>query len=166
VDDFDVDALYAALDEQRRARGLSWQGAAREISGAFALTPARPVSGSTLSGMLKRRVIEGDGVLQMLRWLDRAPESFVPGNGGGAPLPRVPADKILRFDTRAIYASLDARRRERGLTWAQVANEIGGLRPAALTRLANRGRTAFPDVIRVARWLGRSVASLTWVTRR
>jgi hypothetical protein len=168
--DFDVDALYAALDERRRARGLSWQGVAREVSRPFDTTPSRPIAASTLTGMRTRRAIEGDGVPQQLRWLNRTPESFVPGGAGAAAadcaLPHVAPNKILRFDTRAIYAALDAQRRDRGLTWKQVAIDIGGFQPAALTRLANGGRTGFPDVMRIARWLGRPVASLTRITSR
>jgi hypothetical protein len=72
--------------------------------------------------------------------------------------------QILRFDTAAIYAQLDARRREQRLTWAHVAREVGGLSAAGLTRLANGGRTAFPDVIRIARWLERPVATLTRIS--
>src|SRR4029077_15660202 len=120
----------------------------------------------TLTGMRSRRVIEGDGVLQMLRWLDRTPESFAPAGASGETLPDVAPGKILRFDTNAIYAALDRQRRERELTWKQVAEEIGGLQPAALARLAGGGRTSFPDVIRIARWLGRPVASLTHIASR
>ena len=76
--EFDVDALYAALDAQRQARGLTWAGLAREINRQFERVPVRAISVSTITGMRKRRVIEGDGVLQMLRWLGRTPESFVP----------------------------------------------------------------------------------------
>jgi hypothetical protein len=163
--DFDVDALYAALDAERQARGLTWTQVARDINRQFERAPVRLISVSTITGMRERRVIEGDGVLQMLRWLGRAPEEFVPGhtrpNRPGTALPVVEQGRILRFDTAAIYATLDARRIERGETWAQVARDIGGLSAAGLTRLARGGRTCFPDIIRVARWLGRPVASLT-----
>jgi len=69
--------------------------------------------------------------------------------------------RILRFDTRAIYAALDARRTERGMTWRQVAAEIGGLNAASLTHLAKGGRTSFPGVMRITAWLGRSAANFT-----
>jgi hypothetical protein len=116
--------------------------------------------------MRKRRVLEGDGVLQMLRWLGRAPEDFVPGHPPSAPgaaFPVVTRGRILRFDVPAIYAAIDARRMQRGITWKQVASEIGGLSAAGLTRMADGGRTAFPHVIRIARWLRRPVVSLTRV---
>ena len=164
VDGFDIDALYAALDAKRRERELSWQGAAREISGQFAGAQARPISASTLTGMRGRRALEGDGVLQVVRWLGRTPESFVPGNRGaeaeGTKLPDLAPDRILRFDTKAIYARLDEQRAERGLTWKEVAGETG-CGAASLTGLRKGGRIGFPDVMRIARWLGEPVASLT-----
>lgn len=161
--DFDVDALYAALDNERRARGLSWQLLAREISAQFGRTGSRPIAASTLSGMRGRRAIEGDGVLQALRWLNRTPESFVPGHEPTADetLPHVQPDRILRFDAIAIYNALDAQRAARGLTWPHVAREIGGLAPGGLTRLANGGRVGFPEVMRIFRWLGKSAVGFT-----
>ena len=164
--EFDVDALYAALDAQRQARGLTWSQLGREINRQIERAPVRLISVSTITGMRERRVIEGDGVLQMLRWLGRAPEEFVPGGAGpaAAPLPVVQQGQILRFDTAAIYAKLDARRRAQGLTWAQVAREVGGLGAAGLSRLAKGGRTSFPDIIRIARWLDVPVATLTHIS--
>jgi hypothetical protein len=76
--DFSVAALYEALDEQRIARGMKWQEVAREISALFAQGTAKPVSSSTLRALCTREAVEGDGVLQMLLWLERTPESFVP----------------------------------------------------------------------------------------
>jgi hypothetical protein len=94
-----------------------------------------------LSGIPRRRVLEGDGVLQMLRWLDRTAESFLtPPGDGDPPMPTVERGEILRFDTRGIYAALDAQRRERGFTWQEVAHAVGGAIAASLTRLRNGGR--------------------------
>ena len=164
--DFDIAALYAALDAQREARGLTWQAVAREINGQFAgqfsLVRTRPIAASTITGMRSRSTIEGDGALQMLRWLGRTPESFVPGSvTEGAALPEVPPHEILRFDTKKIYAAMDARRVEHALTWKQVANELGAGTSASLTRYANGGRTGFPIITRIARWLDRPVAYFT-----
>jgi len=82
--DFDVDRLLNALDQQRRSRGLSWRGATDEINALFADVPnARGISVSTLTGMRAKGAVEGDGVLQMLVWLDRTPDSFVPDHRPG-----------------------------------------------------------------------------------
>jgi hypothetical protein len=168
--DFDIPALYAALDEQRQARGMSWAQAAREMSGALRDAPARLISPSTLNGMRQRRTIEGDGVLQMLRWLQRSPESFLADRHGESResemLPHVGPSEILRFDTRALYAALDARRDERGMTWRQVADDIGAINAASLTRLAKVGRIGFPDVMRIVTWLGRPAVTFTRVSNR
>jgi hypothetical protein len=163
--DFDLKALYAALDAQRQARGLSWLQAVREINAPFERMPARPISVSTVTGLQSRTAIEGDGVLQMLRWLDRAPESFVPGyQGEDVALPDAGPGQILRFDTGKLYSNLDARRIEKGMTWKQVAEEIGGFTAAMLTRLSKGGRIGFPQVMRVTRWLGRPAADFTRVS--
>ena len=153
---FEISRLYEALDERRRARGLSWQQFAHAIG---------HVSPSTLSGIPRRRVIEGDGALQMLRWLDRSAEGFLtPPGEGGAPLPPVGPGQILRFDTKGIYAALDRQRRERGMTWTQVARAVGGPSAESMTRLANGGRTSFPDIMRIVGWLNRSASSVVRVS--
>jgi hypothetical protein len=62
--EFDVNALYEALDAQRRSRGMSWQQVARAISEGVEIVPgARPASRSTISGIRGRGAVEGDGVL-------------------------------------------------------------------------------------------------------
>ena len=166
--DFDVGALFVTLDAQRRSRGMTWQAVAREINGEVA--GARAIAASTLTGLRTRRAVEGDGVLQMLRWLRRTPESFVPGaassTADGTALPQPGVDQILRFDTRKLYSALDAQRVDRGLTWKQVATEVGAGSAASLTRYAEGGRTSFPDVMRIAAWLGRPVAHFTRASSR
>jgi hypothetical protein len=141
--DFDIAGLYAALEERRAARHLSWAQAALEIGG---------ISQSTLQELGQRPAAEGDGVLQILRWLGRTPESFVTGcDIGGGVLPNAAAG-VLRFDTRAIYAALEARRVERKLSWEDVARVIG-VDAASLKRLSKGGRTQFPRIMRIMRWL-------------
>jgi transcriptional regulator with XRE-family HTH domain len=63
---FDARALHAALDEQRRARGMSWEQVAREIG----------VSASTMTRMKQGGRLEVDGMLAMVGWLGRTVESF------------------------------------------------------------------------------------------
>lgn len=122
------------------------------------------LSPSTVTRTRTGAVAEGDGVLQMLLWLNRTPESFIPGHSTSgavdAQLPDVPVDRVLRFDTRTLYAALDAQRVERHMTWAQVAQEVG-LRVSSLTRLSKGGRTAFPPVMRMVAWVARPAAHFT-----
>ncbi len=151
-----------------RAGGNSRSRSARSSRG----TGLSPIAASTLSGMRGKRVIEGDGVLQALRWLNRTPESFVPGHVPAAneALPHVDPDRILRFDAIAIYQALDAQRIARGLSWSQVAREIGGIAPRwadeARERRARRlsgshegfplawaaGRQLHPRGVTIGRW--------------
>jgi transcriptional regulator with XRE-family HTH domain len=64
---FDAKALYAALDAQRQARGLTWIQVAAE-TGVSAATITRTRSGGRL---------EVDGMLAMVRWLGVSVETFV-----------------------------------------------------------------------------------------
>ena len=166
--DFDLRALYDAIDERRRMRGLSWAAVAREMSRG---APPRPaIAASTISGLRDATPAEGDGVLQMLLWLGRAPESFIPG------FPEVdaarcrltdPGDgRILRWDPEAIHSALDAKRHAAGLTWQDLGRAIGGISPAMLTNLAKGGRVSFPGVMRIVRWLGQPATTLTRVSSR
>ena len=104
----------------------------------------------------RSRVAEADGVLQMLRSLGRAPESFVPDDRSAelmsANLPDADAREILRFDTRTLYEALDTRRVTLALTWQQMAS-MTGVPATQMRRLAKGSRTAFPDVMRLTAWL-------------
>jgi len=64
---FDAQALYRALDEQRRTRGLSWREAADEIG----------VSVSTILRTQQGGRMEVDGMLAMVEWLGVPVETFV-----------------------------------------------------------------------------------------
>lgn len=163
-DDFSLRDLHDALDAQRQARGISWSQAAKEINGEPARVSARQMISTTVKGTRTGAVAEGDGISQMLRWLNRTPESFVPGHQGfeeaSARLPGVAPGHVLRFDTRKLHVALEAQRMERKLRWAQVAMEVGvGI--STLSHLAKGGRTAFPQVMRIVRWLGRPAAHFT-----
>jgi hypothetical protein len=166
--DFDIHALHAALDAERLARSLHWRQLADQISRPFHRLPGGRISASTLTGMPARRALEGDGVLQVLRWLGRSPESFVPGHpapwSARLALPMVGDGQILRFDTPTLHDALDAARVARGMTWPEVARAIGGITPANLAGLARGGRTSFPQVTSMTGWLERTTADFTRVT--
>lgn len=168
---FDVEALAAALNAARKTRGLSWQGVADEVNRAAERPGAvRPISASTISGLAGRPMgVEGDGVLQMLIWLSRTPESFVPGHPGAARdearLPIVEPPGLLRFDVPAIHRRLDAERQKRLIAWEDVARQIGGrVSGASLKAMAGQTRTSFPGVMDIARWLKAPCAALTRVS--
>ena len=109
--------------------------------------------------------MEADGVLTALAWLGMTFEQFTlrRGEHASAPYPATPAARIddcLRFDPRLIHAALDAERAERGLSWREVADEIGATEPGNLTRLARGGRLGVPRVLFIAEWLGRAPETL------
>lgn len=56
---FDPDALYVALDRQRRTRRLTWRGVAAEAG----------VSPSTLTRVGQFKRPDADGLVRLLAWL-------------------------------------------------------------------------------------------------
>ncbi len=160
---FNMRTFHAELDEQRRVRGLTWIELAAEINRPFESTPSIPINPGTLRDMLKKRSVTSAVVLQALRWLGRTPESFLSGATHSAsldePLPEAGLDRILRFDTCAIYDALQQERLRRGLTWQQVAKEMPGFTASMLTNLANGPLIGFPRVMTITQWLGRPAAT-------
>lgn len=156
-------AFHAELDTQRRARSVSWTELAAEINRPFESTPSIPIHPATLRDMLKKRSVTSAVVLQVLRWLGRTPESFLSGPVRNASsderLPEAGLDRILRFDTRAIYDALQEERLKRGLTWQQVAHELPGFTPSMLTNLASGPLIGFPRVMTLTQWLNRPAAT-------
>jgi hypothetical protein len=163
--DFDLQALYAAMDERRRARNMTWREVTAEVNAQFRDVPGlRPIATSTILRLATEKT-SGAGPLQMMQWLDRTPESFVPGFRDGDAerfrLPRAGTARILRFDTKALHAALNAQRQARGMTWNDVALEMGVGSANPLRSLAKGGLTGFPIVMRMVGWLGQPAAAFT-----
>ncbi|MEZ5320009.1 MAG: hypothetical protein R2752_21590 [Vicinamibacterales bacterium] len=155
--DFDLRALGQALDARREALGLSWA----DVGAALGISPG------TLRGLGTRPKAEGDGVLRVIAWLGRSPESFGPGRTPAEGQPLSPASaRTLRFDARALYSALDAERIARGLTWREAAGAAGVRGAGALTRLRAGGRVMFPEVMRVLAWLDAPAARFVRVADR
>lgn len=169
--DFDGFALFAAMDAQRTARGLSWRQVADEIWQQSALLNARrndhPISPATLTGIGKRGDCTCQHALFVLRWLGRAPENFVPNPPAGDwLLPSAGSRRRLRWSLDAVYDMLNLRRHERGLTWKALAaelqcteNQVRGIRTA---KYAIGMRLA----MRIVAWLeqpsARFIFAATW----
>ena len=66
-----------------------------------------------------------------------------------------------RFNAAALYAALDAQRRERGMSWAEVSAEIG-VSASTLTRTRLGGRMEVDGMLAMVRWLGRTAESFTF----
>ncbi len=167
---FDVRGLFAALDDARRSRDLSWFELAKEINKPFKGTPSIPISVSTLRGIANKRSVTSAVVLQVLRWLGRTPESFLLGSNHGSAnsegLPEPGPSRILRFDTRSMYAAIDAERAKRGLTWKQTAKELPGFTENMLRNLATGPLIGFPRVMMITQWLDCPAASFVRVHTR
>lgn len=96
----------------------------------------------------------------MLRWLGRAPEAFLTGPTvpvGDVRLPEPGPGSRLRFDLPGLHAALDQRRREHGLTWARLADELG-CTSSRLTNLRGARQADMDLTMRITQWLGRPAA--------
>jgi hypothetical protein len=172
MSDFDAAALWNALDEKRRAEGLSWAGLAQAIWNQSAVLNARrndhPISPATIANLGRRGEVSCQHVLFMLRWLGRAPEDFLRGGAAdvpAAPLPAAGPDRRVRWDLGATYAALNAARQARGLTWAELAGEVG-CTPSQLTGLRTaKFAMGMRVAMRIVQWLGRPAADFVYVAR-
>ena len=66
-----------------------------------------------------------------------------------------------RFNAAALYQALDAERRSRGLSWSQVAREVG-VSVSTLTRTKLGGRMEVDGMLAMVRWVGRPAESFTF----
>ncbi|HTS97876.1 MAG TPA: helix-turn-helix transcriptional regulator [Streptosporangiaceae bacterium] len=169
---FDGGALYRALDARRAELGLSWKGVADQLWALSAdLNDQRrdhPISPSTLTGMARRPATSCQHALFMLRWLGRTPESFLHGAGeddGRFALPAAGPDRRLRWSLKLLYAAMDEKRRQDGLTWAELAGVLG-CTPSQLTGLRTaKFATGMDLAMRIVQWLGRPAADFVYPAR-
>lgn len=76
---------------------------------------------------------------------------------GATQLPTAGPDRRLRWDLSELHAALDAARRDRNLTWAGLAGELG----CTASRLTNLRTAKLADMelmMRITQWLGRPAA--------
>ena len=154
---FNLQGFHHHLDEERRKRGLSWAELAEEINRPFINTPSIPIHPATLRDMPRKKSVTSAVVLQVLRWLGQSPEAFLvppfPGPLEGTALPRTEINQVLRLDTRALHAELNAERQRRGMTWLQIAKELPGFQSGMLTNLASGPLIGFPRAMLLTQWL-------------
>ena len=70
---------------------------------------------------------------------------------------------MIRFDSQALYEALDAQRQRRGITWKQVALEIG-VAEATIKRARQGGRMEVDGMLAMVYWLGVPVETFTRIT--
>jgi hypothetical protein len=166
--EFDAEELYAAMDTKRIYLGLSWPQVAAEIWDQSSIVNARrhdhPISPSTIKNIPRRGNTSCQHALFFLRWLDRSPESFLGGGEGqrGTKLPAAGPDRRPRWDLRALYEALDAKRQEEEMTWPQLARVLR-CTPSQLTGLRKaKFATGMGLAMRIVQWLGRPAADFVY----
>ncbi|WP_323055702.1 helix-turn-helix domain-containing protein [Mycobacterium pinniadriaticum] len=68
-----------------------------------------------------------------------------------------------KVDVAGLYAALDAARRDRGMSWRQVAGDAG-VSPSLLSRMANQQRPDLDGFVALVQWLGVSADTFTSAT--
>ncbi|QHT57554.1 hypothetical protein GXP71_16730 [Cellulomonas sp. H30R-01] len=161
---FDGEQLIHALDDERTARGLTWTRLAVELWEQTAVLNARLGGDALCPGALYRTSLRGtmscQYALPLLRWLGRPPEDFLVGERadvGDARLPEAGPDRQLRWDLAELHAAVDARRRNRELTWAAVGVELH-CTPNRLTNLKTARLADMGLVMQITQWLGEPAA--------
>ena len=170
---FDGAALHSALEARRQELGLSWRQVADQIwQLSSELNDRRhdhPISPSTLTNMATRPRTSCQHALFMLRWLGRNPESFLEGMTDGHDpryaLSTAGPDRRPRWSLKLLWATMDEKRRQEGLTWPQLAdllecspNQLTGLRTA-------RFATGMDLAMRIVQWIGRPAADFVYPAR-
>lgn len=162
---FDCGALFAALDAQRRERGLGWYELADEMWQQSAELNAQrrdhPLCGGAVQRLPVRGATSCQYALFMLRWLGRAPEDFLTGpvaDVGDVRLPAAGPDHRLRWELSELHAALNERRQEAGLTWPELAAELG-CTPSRLTNLRTARLADMDLAMRITQWLRRPAAA-------
>jgi hypothetical protein len=166
---FDASALYQALDARRRELELSWKGVADQIWDLSSELNNRrtdhPISPSTLTNMARKPRTSCQHALFMLRWIGRTPESFLPGATGDDQrfaLPPAGPDRRLRWALKLLYAVMDEKRREEGLTWPTLAAVLG-CSPNQLTGLRTaKFATGMDLAMRIVQWIDRPAADFVY----
>ncbi len=171
--DFDIIALFQALDSQRIERDLSWPQVAKEMwLMAEELNLSRlndhPLSPSTIINMSKRENTTCQHALIFLQWLGRSPESFLPGvtkSSRGTPVHLIGTDRRPRWHLRRLYNAMNVHRQEQRMTWTEVAQTLG-CTPNQLTGLQKaRYATNMKLAMRIVQWLGRPAAEFIYDAR-
>jgi hypothetical protein len=157
---FDCGALFDALDEQRRDRGLGWYQLADQLWDESSDLNAQrdsdhPLCGGAIQRLPARGATSCQYALFMLRWLRRAPEDFLTGpvvDVGDVRLPEAGTDSRLRWDLNQLHTALNEQRGRDDLTWAALAEELD-CTPSRLTNLRAARLADMNLVMRIAQWL-------------
>jgi hypothetical protein len=166
MNEFDARRMYAAMEAERVRRGLSWPQLAAQLWDQSSVLNERrgdhPISPATLRGIDTRADCTCQHALFILRWLGRFPESFLvvpPADVERTTLPPAGTDQRLRWNLAMVHDALDACRRERGLTWRQMAKELRCTEHQARALRTARYAIGMRLMMRIVVWLGRPAAT-------
>jgi transcriptional regulator with XRE-family HTH domain len=110
---FDFDAFYAALDDIRRSRSMTWRQVARETG----------VSASCLTRMAKGSRPDIDTVAALAAWAALDPATFFPRSGEENSLSMVAA--YIHRDPSLTPEAASALERVVRVTYSQLATRTG-----------------------------------------
>lgn len=148
--DFDVIALWEAVEAQRRSQGIRW--------GSIVLGW---MSRATMERMRERGTATCNHVLPMIQWVGRTPESFTVDPEGAVHelLPDPDGRWRWWWAHHDLASEVDVKRQSQEMSWKQVAEEVG-VKVAAIQGL---GKLRYGPPIGLAmiaaRWVQRSAAS-------
>lgn len=161
---FNGEALVAELDARRVELGLGWPGLAEQLTEQSSMLRAALNDHAVCPGALVRTVKRGSMscqyALMLLQWLGRSPEDFLMGERrevGDTRLPTIGSDVRLRWDLPQLYAAVNDQRRQRELTWAALALQLG-CTPSRLTNLRTARLADMDLTVCLTQWLNRPAA--------
>lgn len=166
---FDFAAFFAAFDTARRDRGLGWYDLADELWQQSSKLNAQrsddhPLCGGAVQRLGARGATSCQYTLFMLRWLGRAPEEFLTGrvvDVGRTQLPEPGPANRLRWDLNQLHTALNERRRQEGLTWSELAQQVR-CTPGRLTNLRTARMADMALTMRVTQWLRQPAAKFVY----
>lgn len=127
----DLHRLHQAIDARREQQGLSWTALSRQVG----------VAASTIRRYADAIDAEADGVLNLIQWLDAAPEDYITNNMlTPTKLPPLERGRARVDMSRIAEATTDPRGAD------------------------GRTRTTIQRVVRAAEHSGQPVAALTRLT--
>lgn len=157
--------IYEAMDKKRLSLNISWADATYQISRTKKGEKSMAVS--TITGLKTRKLVEGDGVLQILLWLEKAPESFINGfrhpNANCYKLPMPDRGQVLRWNTDALFEAVMKQCEEMNITLKDASKQIGSYSTAMLSNLKNSKRVGFPHVMDIVIWLNQPAVNFTHI---
>ena len=161
--DFDLRALYEALDERRRSRDLTWAALTAEVNRHR--TRLHPIAQSTITSLKKKSVGEGDAIFKRsfgsaerrralcpaLRTPTRRAFSYQRCRGG----------QILRWDTRALFAALNGPASGTRADMDRGCARCAGSHSHNVDEPGNGASHRIPRVMQLVRWIGEPEVTFT-----